>query len=140
MSQRLKLIGVIEPLSGANQQKNWLSCCSSPFCHANDHCTQLLAFARSRRFPKRSLEMLLYISSKETKPVGQRLSLENNCKSSLHNSVFKLLASHCRSRNKSLKVSYTAWRRAVKRGLGLKQGDFLRENLGEWFTEASVLM
>ena len=57
--------------------EEWLSCFSSPDCHANDHCTlfsgQLLAFAHSRQFPKR----------------------ENNCKSSLHDSVFKLMASHC---------------------------------------------
>ena len=34
----------------------------------------------------------------------------------------------------------TAWRRVIRKGLGMKWGDSVKEKLGSWFKEASELM
>ena len=95
MSQRLKLIGVmVEPLRGTNQQKNGYHAVAPLLAMPTITARCSVPLPTLGDFP-----MLLYIGSKETKLVGQRLSLENNYKSSLHNSVFKLLASHCISKH-----------------------------------------
>ena len=75
---RLERIGVmVEPLCGANQQKNGyravapVSPCQYSL-YTRMFSGQLFAFAHSRQFAERSLEMLLYIGSEETKLLGQK--------------------------------------------------------------------
>ena len=62
-------------------------------------------------------------------------------KTILERQLLPVLSYAWRLNNKSVRDAVnTAWRRVIRTVLGMKRSDSVKEKLGSWFNEASVLM